>query len=161
MSGDFSITRSVAAPLLTLFSVVLTSDLVFMGTVFVFGVINHGFAINATLTTLYWLLFLFKIFLVLFVVFSIVRREAGAVYYVQNRRLYLRRASTLTAAENYSTDLIRSVKVQRSFFGKRFNYGTLSILFADSQPGEVLTLKNVENPILVADLLQPTASPSQ
>ena len=88
-----------------------------------------------------------KIFLEMYLILLLVLSWANNVYYLADKHI-IKRTGVLSSKEKvYDFDLIRSITVQQSFFGKLFNFGTIMLSTSASGGYQAeITLDNISDP---------------
>ena len=152
VSVNEPIRESVVLFVIKIASILIITDLVYAVLNFIFlkaFFLNHELPFNIHNLTAYILTFLHlvKTALQIWGVSTIVFRWIGNSYYITEKHLVHREGILNCLEKIYDLDIVRSISIQQSWFGKVFRYGSVNIeISASGGYTDQVTLNGVSNP---------------
>lgn len=156
-SQDFSITRAPYPLISRALYIAVSTDAIYVLTLFLILGIRNTLGVDATLAGLALLLFFIKTALMVYGLFMVLSGWLKTSYFVMGGQLVIYSRSVSKQSEVYNLSEIRSIKLRSNRPGKKFNYGNIEIKFAQGGTSDTIILTDVSHPNQVVTQLKKPA----
>lgn len=137
---------SVLVIVLKLLAVLFMIDTLYTVLIFGFLGLSNAHEWHNTYIALLWLANTVKYVFISILIVRLFADWAGHAYYLSGHHLIERIGLVNITETTYEMSQVKSIIVQRSWIGRRFNFGTIKLTFAGAGKDKQIIISNINSP---------------